>query len=107
MDPEVLEPEALLGVQLLGDHVGQPHGQQGGHREQDDGELRRDDGQREGAIDVDTEGGLQVTVAARGRWGERPWDTVSRDPPSPQQTYSNLGRRTGPGVVTWDTEVHF
>ena len=52
-DPEAVPLEALLGVQQLGDHVSQPNGQQGGRREQDNGDLRREDGQWEGPVDVD------------------------------------------------------
>ena len=73
-------------MQQLGDHVGQPYGQQGGAREQDDGDLRREDGQWEGPVDVDAEGGLQVTVTARGGWGEAVGHRLWGPHPSPQQT---------------------
>lgn len=68
--PESPHPEALLRAQRFGDHVGQPHGQQDGQHEQDDGDLRWDHGQWEGPIHVDAEDVLQVTVAARGGRGK-------------------------------------
>lgn len=69
-DPVPFEPVALLHVQQFGDHVGQPHRQQDGYHDQGNGELRLDDAQWEGPVHVDAEGGRQVTVAARGWWGE-------------------------------------
>lgn len=96
MNPEALEPEALLGVQQLGDGVGQPHGQQHGHHERDDGDRRRDDGQGEGPVHVDAEGGVQVTVAA-GAVGERPWAAVPGALPfSPVDVLKPTDRSAGP-----------
>ena len=86
-DPEAVPLEALLGVQQLGDHVSQPNGQQGGRREQDNGDLRREDGQWEGPVDVDAEGGLQATVAARGGWVESVGHRLQGPRPSPQQAF--------------------
>lgn len=50
-------------MQQCGHYVGQPRAQQDGCREQDDGYLNWDDGGWESPVDIDTEGGLQVTVA--------------------------------------------
>lgn len=69
-DPVPCQPAAQLRVQQFGDHVGQPHRQQDGNHEQENGDLRHEEGQWEGPVHVDAEGGCQVTVAARGGWGE-------------------------------------